>query len=1381
MSGQVSIRVLHVDDEPGFAALTADFLKREDGRFTVETARSASEGVEHLSHDDFDCIVSDYDMPGQNGIEFLTSVRNEYPELPFVLFTGKGSEEVAGEAISAGVTDYLQKKSGTNQYTVLANRLRNAVQRHRAERERKRHREAIETAQEGISILTEAGEYMYVNQAYADMYGYEPDEITGADWELTCPDTETATVQDVIMPTVAEDGYWKGETVGLRADGTTFREDHTVARADSGELICSVRNRSVEQEQEAELDRFRTVVETLNDPVYVLDETGAFEYVNDAFVEMVGYDRETVVGASPALIKSSEAIDRSEASLGRVLSSDGPDSVQFEIEVQPERGEPIVSEDHMGVLPYEGESFEGSVGILRDVTERKERETMLRRYKYAYESALSGIAIADLDGELIDVNPAFLDLWGYDDTDEVIGRPATEMWEDPEQARSVLETVTERGRREDELEALRADGSTFYARGVNSHLTDGDGTPIGVVASFFDITDRKEREAELEMQSAAMKTAMDGISILNEADEYVYMNQAHADVFGYDADELRGSTWRRLYHDDEIARIEQEVFPVLEREGEWRGETVGKRHDGTPVHQEITLSLLDDGKLICTNRDVTERTEREQELERTNTVLRTIVETLPMGVLVEDAERDVLVANDQLGDTLGVPMDSEELVGRDCAAAAEELADLFVDPEGFMRSIADRIERREPVQNEELPLADGRVIERDYVPYTLPEGDAHLWLYRDVTARKQRKQELDRSRQFLQDTQEVANVGGWKLDLQSGSLRWSDEVYRIHGLSPDADVTIEDAIEFHHPDDRDTIRTAVDRLMTEGEPYDLEVRIVTVDDDVQWVHTFGEPVYEEDSLVAIQGTFQDITERKERERKLRRVGERFERFANNVQDAFFVLSADYSETEYVNPAVERIYGVTPEEANDDPMAWLRHVHPEDEDELLADVAAQQNGSVEWPIEQEFRIDHPDRGVRWVQAWLNTIPDENGDPSRLAGITTDITDRKQREESLNALLEVTRELMNAQSKQAAAERAIDAARSVLDQPISGLWLRDSEEEILQPVAMTAESAEVVGAPPTYSAGESLSWEAFAANEFRVYDDVLAHPERLNAETPVRSEIIIPLGEHGVINLGSTEPANFSEADVSMARIFGKTVEMALDRADREQRLLNQRSRLQQQNDNLDEFTSVVSHDLRNPLNVATGRLELVTEECDSDHLDSLRRALDRMETLIDDLLALAQEGKEATDTQPVDLSTVANGCWETVETNQATLRTDIDRNVCADKSRLKQIFENLFRNSVEHGRADVTLTVGSLNDGFYIEDDGPGIPSDERDTVFEAGYSRSTDGTGFGLSIVERIVDAHGWHVRVTDGADGGARFEITGVEFVAPRSTASSNSRPDDD
>ena len=100
---------------------------------------------------------------------------------------------------------------------------------------------------------------------------------------------------------------------------------------------------------------------------------------------------------------------------------------------------------------------------------------------------------------------------------------------------------------------------------------------------------------------------------------------------------------------------------------------------------------------------------------------------------------------------------------------------------------------------------------------------------------------------------------------------------------------------------------------------------------------------------------------------------------------------------------------------------------------------------------------------------------------------------------------------------------------------------------------------------------------------------------------------------------------------------------------------------------------------------------------------------------------------------------------------------------ADATRLRQLLENLFRNSVDHGGEDVTITVGTLADGFYVADDGPGIPEAERDQVFESGYSTNRDGTGFGLAIVEEIAAGHGWEITVTEGVEGGARFEVTGV------------------
>ena len=237
--------------------------------------------------------------------------------------------------------------------------------------------------------------------------------------------------------------------------------------------------------------------------------------------------------------------------------------------------------------------------------------------------------------------------------------------------------------------------------------------------------------------------------------------------------------------------------------------------------------------------------------------------------------------------------------------------------------------------------------------------------------------------------------------------------------------------------------------------------------------------------------------------------------------------------------------------------------------------------------------------------------------------------------------------------------------------------------------------------------------------------------------------------------------------------------------------HQQEELRRQNERLEQFANVVSHDLRNPLSVAKGRIEMV----DSDHAAVIERNLDRMGTIIDDVLTLAREGKSVEETESVDLVGLVTQCWDSVETAHASLSTAEEITVMADPSRCRQLLENLIRNSVEHGstssqrgsRADnsaehgstgsrpaaddsvehvgetVSIHLGTLDGGFYFEDDGPGIPEAERGEVFETGYTTNEDGTGFGLNIVREIADAHGWGVEITDGSEGGARFEFTGV------------------
>jgi signal transduction histidine kinase len=204
-------------------------------------------------------------------------------------------------------------------------------------------------------------------------------------------------------------------------------------------------------------------------------------------------------------------------------------------------------------------------------------------------------------------------------------------------------------------------------------------------------------------------------------------------------------------------------------------------------------------------------------------------------------------------------------------------------------------------------------------------------------------------------------------------------------------------------------------------------------------------------------------------------------------------------------------------------------------------------------------------------------------------------------------------------------------------------------------------------------------------------------------------------------------------------------------------------LERQNQQLEAFASIVSHDLRNPLNVAQGRLEIVQEECQSEHIEHIVDAHHRIETLIEDMLTLARLGDRVGETESVVLSQLVESCWQTINTADATLSIETEQTITGDESRLKQLFENLIRNAIEHGGEYVTIIVGELDDGFYIEDTGPGISAEDCETIFEVGYSTSEDGTGIGLNLVKQIVEAHGWSINVTDGTEGGARFEITGV------------------
>ncbi|PSP87942.1 hypothetical protein BRC90_09075 [Halobacteriales archaeon QS_4_69_34] len=1105
------IRVLHVDDEPGFADLAATVLEREREDFAVETATSAGEGLDRLADGEppvgdageFDCIISDYDMPGMDGLELLEAVREDHPELPFVLFTGKGSEEIASEAIAAGVTGYINKGTGNSQFGVLANRVANAVSQYRSERALRESTERLRKLYGGITdaifVVDEDWRFTHLNEQAEAILERTEAELIGEDvWEQF-PDA---------VDTVFERECERAMTERVSVEFETFYPPLDVwveVRAvpiDDGLTIhfreISER-KEVEQEIQRQHEHLRMIVENAPVVLFALDEEGIFTLLEGRGLEGVGLEPDELVGESILEVYA---------------------------------GTPIAENARRAI---DGEAVHSTV----------------------------------------EVGDRFFESWS---------RP----------------------------------------------IESGADTASETIGVAIDVTERKEREEQLEKRLAALDASMDGMAILDADGRYSYVNEAHAAMYGYDDPEaLLGEYWRICYSEETVAAFEAEVMPALEAEGQWRGEATGQRRDGTEFPQELTLTALDDGGLVSVVRDSTERKERERELEASRARFRALSQDTTLGVVTIDASSTVRFANDAVSDLFGYT--PEELVGESLST---------VIPDRFETAHFEALGRYLRTGEKafdwewiELPARhrDGHEIQIgvSFGEFTTGGEYRFTGVIRDITDRSRSEKYRRRLYDVTADPELSADeqvrrtleLGCEYLDVESGFLtRIEADTQRIveahgphKGIRPGSECPLSEAycrktIEMDEPM---TVRHAAEAGW-EGDPayerFGLEAYVgttLTVDGERSGTVCFADRSPRESGFSELELAFVDlidrgiegILQRAEHERKLQRERNSLASLFENVPDPIYRHSreGDAIIPEAVNPAFERVFGYDEERVVGRPITET--IVPSDRIEEHEELAAASRAG----------------------------------------------------ESLDAEVE----------RLTASGRRTFLLRNVpIDDPIEGY-------------------------------GE----------EYAIYTDITERKQR-----------------------------------------------------ERE---------LRRQNERLDQFAGVLSHDLRNPLSVAMGYLDFIeTDETES--VEKIADAHDRMEHIIEDVLELARQGKTIGETSHVPLGEAAEAAWANVDTPDARLvLEDGLYTVEADRSRLEALLENLFRNAVEHGGESVTCRVGTTTTGFYVADDGPGIPEAERADVFEYGHTTSDAGTGFGLSIVSTIAEAHGWTVALAEAETGGARFEFS--------------------
>ncbi len=499
--------------------------------------------------------------------------------------------------------------------------------------------------------------------------------------------------------------------------------------------------------------------------------------------------------------------------------------------------------------------------------ERHDRIERLERYETIIEAIDDPVYALDTAGRFTFVNEAAKREFGYGS--EVIGEHVSIGMDeaDIERVREQMGALANGDARSirEQFELDTADGGRTIAETRLARI--GDDAFRGTAGVIRDVTEREERRRQLESFQRAIEEAADGVAILEDG-EYVYVDGTHVDMYGFDDQtDLLGDTWRKLYDDDEVERLEAEAFPALEERGHWRGKVTGSRPDGTTFPAELSLTIVEDGRLVCTVRDETERLARERDLELKERAMN----EASVAIQITDPTRNgnpLVYVNDGFERITGYA--SEDVLGRNPRLLQGEQT----DPEKIAQ-LREAIDAAEPIT---LELENVRPDGTSYwarlsvTPVHDEYGELtnYIGIQQDVTDRRELAETLKERTERLELVLSGTGTGIAEWNLETDALTWDDTLVETFGRDPE---TVDDLLDVVHPDDRERVQTEFETLLDTGDPWNGSFRVRTGSGDVRWLGTRAVPVRENGEPVAVLATGTDVTDRKERTQWLHRLFE----------------------------------------------------------------------------------------------------------------------------------------------------------------------------------------------------------------------------------------------------------------------------------------------------------------------------------------------------------------------------------------------------------------------------------------------------------------------------------------------------------------------------
>jgi PAS domain S-box-containing protein len=895
-----------------------------------------------------------------------------------------------------------------------------------------------------------------------------------------------------------------------------------------------------------------------------------------------------------------------------------------------------------------------------------------------------------------------------------------------------------------------------------------DGHVIGVAVQAVDITQRRRAEEKLRESEEKFKYIFDysplGKSITLPTGE-IHVNRAFCQMVGYSQDELEHTKWQDITPREDIALTQKQLEPVLSGQSDQARFVKRYVHkNGSIVWADVATSLRRDDAgeplyFVTAVSDITAPRLAQDSLRASEERYRELVGHMTSGVVVYEPVRDEA---DFLIRDFNSACERIEKVDRE-AVVGKLVTDAFPGVEEFgLLDVLRRVARTGMVEHYPTSLyQDERLASwRENHVYRLPSGEV-VAVYEDVTERVLAEREAARAKELMERAEEIGHAGGWEYDVKSDHVTWTEEVYRIHAVSPDYDPNdVDRDVDFYAPGSAPVVAQAFRSAVESGEPYDLEVELDRADGARIWVRTIGRPVVENGNVVRITGNIMDITERKLGEEALAASEALYRTMGEAVDYGAWATDAE-GRAVYISPSFCELVGKSFEKIRD--LGWLDVLVPEQREEV--ERLWQHSVVTGEPFEHEHHFVAQSGEIRVVLARGNPVRSEDGQIVAWAGINLDITERKRIDQALR-------------DSEYRLRRFYEAGLiGVIYWTMDG-GIVDANDRFLELVGYTREELE---------AGE-IDWVEMTPPEFRYLD------ERSVEELKATGVNAVPFEKEYLRKDGTRLPIVIAGAMIDDERFNGvalvldiserKQAEEELRRlnAELEQRVLDRTTQLDAANKELEAFAYSVSHDLRAPLRHISGFASILAEDAadalDEDGrncLDTISDSVREMGVLIDDLLQFSRTGRAEMQIADVDMEQVLSEALLPIreETEGRAIEWSIGLlpHVLGDHALLRQVWANLLDNAVKYsrGRAPARIEIGALNDKadsgeveFFVRDNGVGFDMQYADKlfgVFQRLHDTGTfEGTGIGLANVQRIVNRLGGRVWAEAELDHGATF-----------------------